>query len=129
MSHETKPRLGVTELIKWVKARQMKLAFVTTTYQPNIDAIFKSAGNALSESDFDYVGNRTHVVHGKPSPEAYLNALKHLDTAPEQAVAIEDTAVSVMSAKRAGLQVIATPGDISKGQDLWQAALVCEASA
>jgi len=127
MSHQTQPRPGVSELTKWAKTRQMKLVFVTTTYQPNIDAIFKSAGNALSENDFDYVGNRTHVVHGKPSPEAYLNALKHLDIAPEQAVAIEDTAVSVMSAKRAGLQVIATPGDISKGQDLWQADLVCDA--
>ena len=51
MSHQTQPRPGVSELIKWAKARQMKLAFVTTTYQPNIDAIFKSGGNALSESD------------------------------------------------------------------------------
>lgn len=127
ISHHTKPRLGVTELIKWAKARQMKLAFVTSTYQPNIDAIFESAGDLLSKGDFEYIGNRTHVVHGKPSPEAYLNALKRLGTAPEQAVAIEDTAVSVMSAKRAGLQVIATPGDISKGQDLWQADLVCDA--
>ena len=31
-----------------------------------------------------------------------------------------------MSAKRAGLQVIATLGEISKGQDLWQADLVCD---
>ena len=124
--HHTKLRPGVAELIKWAKARHMKLAFVTTTYQPNIDAIFKAAGDALSEKDFDYVGSRSSVVHGKPSPEAYLTALKRLHTAPEQSVAIEDTAASVMSAKRAGLKVIATPGEISKGQDLWQADLVCD---
>ena len=126
-SGRTKLRLGVAELIQWAKARRMKLAFVTTTYQPNIDAIFKAAGDALDKSDFDYIGSRSSVVHGKPSPEAYLTALERLHTAPDQAVAIEDTAVSVMSAKRAGLQVIATPGKIAAGQDFWQADLVCDA--
>ena len=124
-SHPTKLRPGVAELIQWAKARQMRLAFVTTTYQPNINAIFEAAGDALSASDFDYIGSRGSVVHGKPSPEAYRAALERLHIAPEQALAIEDTAASVMSAKRAGLQVVATPGEISKGQELWQADLVC----
>ena len=126
-SNHTEPRPGVVELIQWATARGMKTAFVTTTYQPNIDAIFKAAGSALPATDFDYIGSRSSVAHGKPSPEAYLTALQYLGCAPDQAIAIEDTAVSVMSAKRAGLQVIATPGDISKGQDLWQADLVCDA--
>lgn len=120
-------RLGVAELITWAKARGMKLAFVTTTFQPNIDAVFQSSGGALSAGDFDYVGTRSRVTHGKPSPEAYLIALEALGIAAEQAVAIEDTSASVMSAKRAGLQVIATPGELSAGQDLWQADLVCDA--
>ena len=119
-------RPGVQELVQWAKARDIKLAFVTTTYQPNIDAVFKSAGAALSQSDFAYVGSRSDVKDGKPSPEAYERALKHLDVAASQALAIEDTAASVMSAKRAGLQVIATPGELSAGQDFWQADLVCK---
>lgn len=124
-AHPTRLRPGVAELIQWAKARQMKLAFVTTTYQPNIYAIFASAGAALPASDFDYIGSRGSVLHGKPSPETYLAALERLQIAPEQALAIEDTAASVMSAKRAGLQVVATPGDLSQGQDFWQADLVC----
>lgn len=118
-------RPGVGELIKWIQARGMRLAFVTTTYQPNIDAIFRSAGDALLQTDFAYIGARGHVTRGKPSPEAYLNALRHLHIEPHQALAIEDTAASVMAAKRAGLQVVATPGQLSAGQDLWQADLVC----
>ena len=114
-------RPGVAELIKWAKARRMLLAFVTTTYQPNIDAIFRSANGAILESDFDYIGSRSSVSLGKPSPEAYLTALGHLQISANQAIAIEDTAASVMSAKRAGLQVVCTPGEISTGQDLWQA--------
>lgn len=122
-------RPGVAELIKWAKSHGLKLAFVTTTNQPNIDAIFNAAGSALLKSDFDYIGSNTQVTQGKPWPEAYLTALKQLGKTPDEALAIEDTAVSVMSAKRAGLQVVATPGDISGGQDLWQADLVCKSLA
>lgn len=118
-------RPGVADLIKWAKVRSMKLAFVTTTNQPNIDAIFKSAGSHLLKSDFHYISSNTQVSQGKPWPEAYNTALKHFNITPDQALAIEDTAVSVMSAKRAGLQVVATPGDISGEQDFWQADLVC----
>lgn len=118
------PRPGVTALIALAKTRRMKVAFVTTTYQPNIDAIFKAAGALLPAADFDYIASRSSVVHGKPHPEAYLTALAHLNVAAADAIAIEDTAVSVMSAKRAGLVVVATPGDITAGQDFWQADLV-----
>ena len=125
-ANPTRLRPGVAELMQWAKARGMALAFVTTTYQSNIDAIFRSANGALLAADFDYVGTRASVAQGKPSPEAYLTALKNLGVTADQAVAIEDTAASVMSAKRAGLVVIATPGEISKGQDLWQADVVMD---
>ena len=124
-ANPTPLRPGVAELLQWAKARSMKLAFVTTTNQANIDAIFQSAGAALVKSDFDYIGSNTQVEHGKPWPEAYLTALQRLGSAAGEALAIEDTAVSVMAAKRAGLQVVATPGAISGGQDFWQADLVC----
>jgi len=118
-------RPGVAELLAWAKARNMKTAFVTTTNQHNIDAIFQSAGDDLSKSDFNYIGSNDQVVRGKPWPDAYLTALKQLNTMPEEALAIEDTAVSLMSAKRAGIEVVATPGELSSGQDFWQADLVC----
>jgi beta-phosphoglucomutase-like phosphatase (HAD superfamily) len=44
-------------------------------------------------------------------------------------VAIEDTAVSVESAKRAGIRTIATPGHLTADQDLWQADLALAALA
>lgn len=117
-------RPGVAELIKLGKERGMKLAFVTTTYRPNVDAIFEAAAGALSPQDFDYIVARTDVEHGKPAPDAYLLALKQLGVAPSEALAIEDTANSVMAAKRAGVTVVATPGELSAGQDFWQADVV-----
>ena len=126
VSRRVRLRPGVVELIQLAKSRGMKLAFVTTTYQPNIDAIFEAAGDTLRADAFDYIASRSRVVHGKPHPEAYLTALAHFGVGPDTALAIEDTAVSVMSAKRAGLLVVATPGDITAGQDFWQADLVAK---
>lgn len=119
-----KPRPGVIELLALAKQRGMKVAFVTTTYQPNIDAIFEAADGALRREDFDHIVNRDEVPNGKPAPDAYEGALRALGLTADDAVAIEDTAVSVMSAKRAGITVIATPGAITGGQDFWQADLV-----
>ena len=124
VSRRVRLRPVVVELIQLAKSRGMKLAFVTTTYQPNIDAIFEAAGDTLRADAFDYIASRSRVVHGKPHPEAYLTALAHFGVGPDAALAIEDTAVSVMSAKRAGLLVVATPGEITAGQDFWQADLV-----
>lgn len=119
-------RPGVKELINAAKDKGMKLAFVTTTYQPNIDATFAAAGDQLSASDFDHIVSRDAVEHGKPAPDCYLTALKALGVEAGDALAVEDTANSVMSAKRAGLEVIATPGQMTAGQDFWQAELVVD---
>ena len=122
-------RAGVTALIAAAKERGMKIGFVTTTYRPNIDAIFTAAGDALSKDDFATIVTRDDVERGKPAPDAYEKALAALGVSAAEAIAVEDTANSVMSAKRAGLTVVATPGEITKDQDFWQADVVVEALA
>lgn len=116
-----KLRPGVADLIARAKDKSMKIGFVTTTYEPNIEAVFDAAGESLSRDDFDYIGTRSDVETGKPSPEAYRRALNHLDCDPAETIAIEDTANSVMSAKRASIYTIATPGELTADQDFWQA--------
>ncbi len=121
-------RPGVAELVRLAKSRGMKLAFVTTTYPANIDAIF-NATDALVPGDFDAIVSRNDVEHGKPAPDAYQAALAKLSLAPDDVLAIEDTANSVMAAKRAGITVVATPGDITAAQDFWQADVVVDTLA
>jgi len=122
-------RPGVLELVALAKERDLRCAFVTSTYRPNIDAILDMQGGQLVASDFDCIVTRADVERGKPAPDAYLHALKRLGIDPSQALAIEDTADSVMAAKRAGITVIATPGELSAGQDFWQADLTLDALA
>jgi HAD superfamily hydrolase (TIGR01509 family) len=118
------PRPGVADLIALAKARGLKLGFVTTTYQVNIDAVFAAVGAAFGRDDFDFITSRDKVTRGKPFPDAYETTLAALGVTASEAVAIEDTALSAMSAKRAGIDVVVTPGALTAEQDFWQADLV-----
>ena len=129
VQHGVTLRPGVAALVALAKDRGMKLGFVTTTYRPNIDAVFTAAGDAFAADDFDVIVTRDDVEHGKPAPDAYAHALRQLGVAPADALAIEDTANSVMAAKRAGVTVVATPGAVTSGQDFWQADVVVDALA
>ncbi|MEE4199319.1 HAD family hydrolase [Erythrobacter sp.] len=120
------PRPGITDLIAKAREAGGKLGFVTTTYEPNIEAVFDAAGDALNREDFAYIGTRGDVSQGKPSPECYERALSKLGLNPGEAIAVEDTATSVQSAKRAGIATIATPGELTANQDFWQADVVVE---
>ena len=116
-------RPGVAALARHAKANGMKLGFVTTTYRPNVDALLDASGGALSESDLDVIVVRDDVARGKPAPDAYNHALDALGVHASQAIAIEDTEASVRAAKRAGIRTVATPGELSAGQDVSDADL------
>jgi HAD superfamily hydrolase (TIGR01509 family) len=49
------------------------------------------------------------VERGKPAPDVYLEAVRRLGVAPEQAVAVEDSGAGIGAAKTAGMRVIAVP--------------------
>ena len=63
---------------------------------------------------FDAIVTGDQVERGKPAPDVYLEAARRLDTAPEQCVAIEDSAPGVASAKAAGMKTVAIPHALSR---------------
>ena len=117
-------RPGVLELVELAKDQGLALGLVTSTYAANIDAILDASAGALSRSDFGVIVDREAVSEGKPAPDAYLKALRALNLRADQALAIEDTAVSIASARRAGIEVVATPGALTSDQDFHEARLV-----
>ena len=112
-------RPGVVEMLRFAKQNSIKTGFVTTTYQPNIDAVLSLLPEDVRT--FDVIVGREDVRDGKPSPSCYNIALRTLRQNPQDVIAIEDTAISVMAAKRAGIFTVATPGDYAQDQDFWQA--------
>ena len=126
----TRPALrpGVAELMALAAARGWKRGFVTSTEQANIDAVL-ALDPAVARGQFDVVIGRADVQHGKPHPQAFETALNRLGGRPADAIAIEDTASSVMAAVRAGITTVAVPGAFASEQDFWQADLVIPALA
>lgn len=116
-------RPGVSEMVAYAQANDMRLAWVTTTSRANIDAILEAAGNRLTADDFDLIVDRSMVGQGKPAPECYALALNHFALSAPDALAIEDTPESMIAARAAGLPCAAFPGAVPPGSS-WDAAEV-----
>jgi HAD superfamily hydrolase (TIGR01509 family) len=122
-------RPGVAELAKAVKSAGGKLGFVSSTSAANIDAIFALGHGGFSREVMDTVIGREDVSEGKPAPNAYLAALNATGLRPGDVVAVEDTPASALSAKRAGLEVVLTPGAFAAGVEEAEADLVVDGLA
>jgi HAD superfamily hydrolase (TIGR01509 family) len=103
---------GVAQLVHELRGRA-KLAVVTGTWRENVESVLRAAG--LIEAFSDIIA-KEDVAAPKPDPEAYRLALKRLAVEPADAVALEDSPSGVLSARAAGIPVIAVghrlpPGD------------------
>ena len=104
------PREGVIDVIEYAKNNQLKLGFVTSTTEDNINSIFLALKNYFTEEDFDFVGNNTMIQNPKPHPDIYKEAIKRLNVKPNECIAIEDSRESALSAHNAKISCIAFPG-------------------
>jgi beta-phosphoglucomutase-like phosphatase (HAD superfamily) len=73
---------------------------------------------------FDTIATGDVVARKKPAPDIYNVALKALGVDPLHAIAVEDSAIGVESAKSAGLFTVATPSTWTEGQDFARADLL-----
>ena len=86
-------------------------ALATSTTINNVEAVFKSLSDQISNEDFHFIGNRSLVKNEKPNPEIYKVTLEHLNIEASDCIAIEDTEESSQSAINAGIKCIGFPGD------------------
>ncbi|MEM1118807.1 MAG: HAD-IA family hydrolase [Bacteroidota bacterium] len=104
------PRPGVVQLIKAAKEAGTKVAWVTSTYPENTTAVLEASNGQLKRADFEHIFHRQDVEEGKPAADIYNAALQHFAVAPNEVIAIEDTLVSILAAKKAGIFSISTLG-------------------
>ena len=116
VAKKTQARPGVVETIQKARARGIKVGLITTTSMANIDAILEAVGR-INKDTFDVIVSIEDVMFAKPHPESYEIGLRKLGVDPEHAIAVEDTATSLESARRAGLRAICTPGALTDQQD------------
>jgi HAD superfamily hydrolase (TIGR01509 family) len=66
---------------------------------------------------FDEVVTADDVAEGKPAPDIFLRAAEMLGVHPTKCLAVEDAPAGILSAQRAGMQVIAIPTPLTSNSN------------
>lgn len=97
------PLPGVMTLVRALDMVGYQQAIASSTPLENIHLIL----NSLAILDFfDAIISGEDVARGKPDPEAFLKAARVMSLVPERCLVIEDAAVGIEAAKRAGMKSI-----------------------
>ena len=94
----------VPPLFRMLKERGLKIGIASSSDPKAIVALIQAAGaEELVDSRISGEQCRAH----KPDPEIYLRSLDALGLTVSEALAVEDSPTGILSAKRAGLTVLA----------------------
>lgn len=103
------------DLLHEMWAKGLKIAIVSGAGRSSVMNTVARFG--LAEK-LDAVVTAQDVLHNKPAPDGYLQALTKLGVEAKDAVAIEDSASGIASAKAAGLHCLAIHHDFIPRQAL-----------
>jgi HAD superfamily hydrolase (TIGR01509 family) len=96
---------GAVEAVRRLAA-DFELAVASSSNRPLIEAVLETAGIAAC---FAATVSSEEVARGKPAPDVYLEAARRLAVDPGACAAVEDSANGILSAKAAGMRVLAFP--------------------
>ncbi|GAB4015726.1 HAD family hydrolase [Spirosoma migulaei] len=98
------PAPGLLDFLSALKAQGVKLAVGTSAPESNV--LFTLDGLPLRPY-FDAIVDASMVKKGKPDPEIYLTAAKHVGIEPARCVVFEDAFAGIEAGLRAGMTVVA----------------------
>jgi HAD superfamily hydrolase (TIGR01509 family) len=96
---------GATEAVERLAAA-FPLGLASSSNRPLIELALELLGVSRL---FRATVSSEEVARGKPAPDVYLEAARRLGVDPASAAAVEDSHNGILSAKAAGLRVIAVP--------------------
>lgn len=106
---ELKTFEGMPECLDILKKR-FRLAVVSGADRDIVHDII----DKLFPDTFDVVITGEDIAKGKPAPDPFLKALEMLDIDKNECIVVENAAMGVESAKRAGLYCVAVPAYIDE---------------
>jgi HAD superfamily hydrolase (TIGR01509 family) len=96
---------GAVEAVKRLAAR-WPLGLASSANREIIDLVLSESGLAPC---FQASVSSEEVERGKPAPDVYLEVARRLGVAAELCAAVEDSRAGILSARAAGMRVIAIP--------------------
>ena len=94
----------VEDVLETLSNRAVPLAVASSSSRGRLALTLSSTG---LDRFFQVVVAGDDVKEGKPAPDIFIEAARRLGHQPEDCIAVEDTAVGVEAAKRAGMFVVA----------------------
>lgn len=113
---------GFLELLQLLKKEGFTIALASNRNDPFVHLILDNLG--VKEFFHFIVGGSSEERRQKPFPDIYLHVAKVLHINPKFCVVLEDSEAGVISAKDAGMKVIAVPNIYTKEHDFSRADLV-----
>jgi HAD superfamily hydrolase (TIGR01509 family) len=111
---------GVVELLDGARAAGLRIGLASNSGHEHVEGHLARLG--LLER-FDFVACRGDVRAPKPEPDLYRLVLERLGVRPREAVAFEDSHTGTLSARRAGVWVVAVPNSSTGHHDFSNADL------
>ncbi|MDJ0827423.1 MAG: HAD family hydrolase [Rhodobacter sp.] len=108
-------RDGIAPLIDEAHTAGVTVAIATTTSRPNVDALCLAAFGCAAPDLFGVIACGDEVRAKKPAPDVYVLALERLGLSASNAIALEDSANGLMSARGAGLDCLVSPSAYTDG--------------
>ncbi len=97
---------GATELLAFLKEKGIICAIATASPVERSERYLKQTGILPY---FDRIISARSMKEGKPSPDVYQFAVRELGLTPQECIAVEDSPNGILSASRAGLNVVFVP--------------------
>ncbi|MEO8897514.1 MAG: hexitol phosphatase HxpB [Candidatus Dormibacter sp.] len=104
---------GAVEAVRLVRSCGLRCAVASSSPRPLIDVVVARLDIG---DDIDAVCSAEDEERGKPAPDVYLHAAELLGVPPTGCLAVEDSALGVLSARAAGMPCVAIP-DAHTAQD------------
>jgi HAD superfamily hydrolase (TIGR01509 family) len=96
---------GAREAVERLAGR-WPLGVASSSNRELIDLVLELSG---LERHFRVTVSSEEVARGKPAPDVYLEAARRLEASPDRSAAVEDSEKGILSAKAAGMRVLAIP--------------------
>lgn len=110
-----KPINGVVELIDELHKNNIKLAIASSAVRKSIETVVDMFE---LEKYFEIRISGEDIKNGKPAPDIFLVAARHLGVKPKDCIVVEDSKNGVQAAKEAGMKCIGFRNLNSGNQDL-----------
>lgn len=119
-------RPGVRRLMKEARAEGLMLAIVTNASSRSLEPLLQHMLGDDLLPEISTVVSGEQVMHKKPAPDLYLEALKRLKLSARECVAIEDSEMGLRAACKAGIATLITLNDDTREHDFSEASMVVD---